>query len=134
VTADPPPDPRAREAAAPFGLATKVAAVASLTLLVALVVALGVYRVHYTSWPWQGEPYRLHYCGREYERFSDYPRGTPIVARPAGYRRAFRTPPVIGREVLVWATTHCGVGVVPTGILRSVGHGRYRVYGLLGGP
>lgn len=109
-------------------------ALAGLMGLVGLVVALGAYRVHYTSWPWQGEPYRLHYCDRTYDRFPGGPRGTPTVARPSHYRAAFRAPPLVGREVLIPVAERCGDDAVPTNIYRSAGDGRYRDYVLLGGP
>jgi hypothetical protein len=108
---------------------------ACVVVLLGSLIGLVAYRKQYTSWPWQGEPFRIHYCGRTYDRFPS-PEGTRtvVVDRRDLDRTGFRTPPVIGRDVVVPKGEHCGDGSVPTLLFRSVGGGRHREYVLLGGP
>ena len=104
---------------------------AAVVVLAILAAGSVWHRAEYWSWPWQGPPVLLSYCGRDYQRAAQT-RSVPVrEVTDAPLRTAFRAPPVIGRRVLV--ERRCGDRTA-TGIYRDAGGGRVVGYSLLGGP
>jgi hypothetical protein len=115
-------------------------------VLIVLVLAYSAYyRAAEHDWPWQGDPGRLSFCGRDF--YPDYDTYTAARATTRGIdvRRlypVFRAPPIIGSQVYSDLTVAkrtsikrvdpgggCGGSLIIKDSFNS-----YRIYTLSGGP
>jgi hypothetical protein len=113
---------------------------------VLLLIAAGVWTVYYRgtwhAWPWQSEPDRIHWCGRDYD-----PAPGPAVAADRMRRllggplvRVDRLPPlrshdlIAARDAARRLERPAGPGSgCATGVALRLGAGRYRLYSMQGG-
>ena len=109
-----------------------------VALVGGVVVVAGAYRLTYRSWPWQA-PERVSWCGRHYDREGGAPVTAGRLDRPLTFV-VFRSPPLVGRQVLTDQTRARVAARKRTSstrggtLYRRTGDGRYTVYELSGGP